>query len=57
MLPHGDGEAMAWLYRNGRVVERTEDGEIVRISAKLDPQALGRFERLFPDAVLKQAAQ
>jgi GTP-binding protein HflX len=57
MLPHGDGEAMAWLYRNGRVTERTEDGEIVRLSARLDAQALGRFERLFPDAVLKAAAQ
>ena len=57
MLPHGDGEAMAWLYRNGRVVGRSEDGEIVRISAKLDPQALGRFERLFPEAVLKTAAE
>jgi GTP-binding protein HflX len=57
LLPHGDGEAMAWLYRNGRVVERTEDGEIVRISAKLDTQALGRFERLFPEAILKAAAE
>ena len=57
MLPHGDGEAMAWLYRNGRVVGRSEDGEIVRLSARLDSQALGRFERLFPDAVLKAAAQ
>jgi GTP-binding protein HflX len=57
MLPHGDGEAMAWLYRNGRVTDRSEDGEIVRLSARLDSQALGRFERLFPDAVLKAAAQ
>jgi len=57
MLPHGDGEAMAWLYRNGRVTERTEDGEVVKISARLDTQALGRFERLFPDAILKAAAQ
>jgi GTP-binding protein HflX len=57
MLPHGDGEAMAWLYRNGRVTQRTEDGEIVRIAARLDPQALGRFERLFPEAILKAAAE
>ncbi|HYG25838.1 MAG TPA: GTPase HflX [Caulobacteraceae bacterium] len=57
LLPHGDGEAMAWLYRNGRVTERSEDGEVVKLSARLDSQALGRFERLFPDAVLKQAAQ
>jgi GTP-binding protein HflX len=57
MLPHGDGEAMAWLYRNGRVTARTEDGEIVRLTAKLDPQALGRFERQFPEAVLTAAAE
>ncbi|HEX6858977.1 MAG TPA: GTPase HflX [Caulobacteraceae bacterium] len=55
LLPHGDGEAMAWLYRNGRVTDRAEDGEVVKLSAKLDPQALGRFERLFPEAVLKGA--
>jgi len=57
LLPHGDGEAMAWLYRNGRVTDRAEDGEVVKISARLDTQALGRFERLFPEAVLKAAAQ
>ncbi len=57
LLPHADGEAMAWLYRNGRVVGRADDGEIVRISARLDAQALGRFERLFPEAVLRDAAQ
>ena len=36
---------------------RAEEGETVRISARLDPQALGRFERLFPEAVLKEAAE
>ena len=48
-LGPADGEALAWIYRNGRVVERedTEDGE-VRLVARMDPQALGRFERQFP---------
>lgn len=48
-LSPADGEALAWIYRNGRVVERedTEDGEI-RLVARMDPQALGRFERQFP---------
>lgn len=48
-LGPADGEALAWIYRNGRVVEREdmEDGE-VRLVARMDPQALGRFERQFP---------
>ena len=48
-LGPGDGEALAWLYRNGRVVEREEAGDgDVRLVARLDAQALGRFERRFP---------
>lgn len=48
-LAAGEGEALAWLYRNGRVAERDDlpDG-CVRLSVRLDPQALGRFERAFP---------
>lgn len=58
VLGAGGGEAMAWLYRNGRITTREdgEDGE-VRVRVKLDSQALGRFERLFPDATIKNAAQ
>ena len=45
------GEALAWLYRHGRITDRHdgEDGSL-RIRARLDGQALGRFERLFPTA-------
>jgi GTP-binding protein HflX len=52
-----DGRALAWLYRHGRIVERTEetDGHI-RLSVKLDGPALGRFEQLFPDALCGEAA-
>ena len=51
-------EAIAWLYRHGRVVDRDdEEGGSVRLSVRLDAQALGRFERLFPDAALREAAQ
>ena len=58
VLDASAGEATAWLYRNGRIVTREdrEDGT-VRLIVKLDSQALGRFERLFPEAVLKAAAQ
>ena len=45
-----DGEALAWLYRHGRVTDRAEENDGgVRVSVKLDAQALGRFERLFPE--------
>ena len=47
-----DGEAIAWLYRNGRVVERDDEAEGgIRLRVKLEPQALGRFERLYPMAI------
>jgi GTP-binding protein HflX len=49
-LAAADGEALAWIYRNGRVESRQdgEDGE-VHLVARLDAQALGRFERQFPE--------
>jgi GTP-binding protein HflX len=50
VLPAGDGQTLAWLYRHGRVMSRedTESGA-VEVSVKLDEQAWGQFERLFPD--------
>ena len=52
-----DGEALAWLYRHGRVTTRTtaEDGAM-QLSVRLDSQARGRFERLFPEAHGRLAA-
>ena len=52
-LSSEDGEATAWLYRHGRVTDRSEseEGEL-RLLVRLDPHALGRFERLYPDASL-----
>ena len=51
-----EGEALAWLYRHGRVLSR-EDGDDggVRLNVRLDPQALGQFERRFPSARLGAA--
>ena len=50
-LDASDGAALAWLYRHGRVTRRTErpDGGL-HLEVRLDPQALGRFERLYPNA-------
>ena len=57
-LGAGDGKALAWLYRHGRILDRADDAEgRVRLSVKLDHQALGQFERLFPDALTGLAAE
>ncbi len=58
LLAADDGRALAWLYRHGRIVERRDEADgHVRLSVKLDGPALGRFERLFPEALFKEAAQ
>ncbi|MFZ5669798.1 MAG: GTPase HflX [Pseudomonadota bacterium] len=55
-LTAGEGEALAWLYRHGRVMGRHDasDGGL-RLRVRLDGQALGRFERLFPAAGVSAA--
>ncbi len=51
--PPGEGAAVAWLYRHGRVIEREEDEHgATRLSVSLTAQALGQFEQLFPQAVV-----
>ena len=56
-LAAGEGEALAWIYRNGRVLSREDEAEGgVTIVARLDSQALGRFERQFPDAFVMVTA-
>jgi GTP-binding protein HflX len=53
-VPPGDGAAIAWLYRNGRVTQRTSDAEgAVTLSVRLSPQALGQFEQMFPEAEVR----
>jgi GTP-binding protein HflX len=52
--PVGEGAAIAWLYRHGRVLERHagKDGS-VRLAVSLSPQALGQFEQQFPAAEVR----
>ncbi|PZQ63341.1 MAG: GTPase HflX [Phenylobacterium zucineum] len=51
--PPGDGAAVAWLYRHGRVIERQEEDDgATRLSVSLTAQALGQFEQLFPQAAV-----
>ncbi len=53
-----DGEALAWLYRHGRILRRMDD-DIggVHVAVRLDAQALGRFERLFPETHLSETVE
>ena len=54
VAPAGEGAAIAWLYRNGRVIEReTADDGAVRLQVSLTAQALGQFEQLFPKAEVR----
>ena len=47
LLP-SQGEALAWLYENGRVTGRETDAEgRTHVVVRLHPAALGRFERQF----------
>jgi GTPase len=57
-LAASDGEGLAWLYRHGRVVERTAgaDAELI-VTARLAPAALARFESLRPRALIAAAAE
>jgi GTP-binding protein HflX len=52
--PAGEGAAIAWLYRHGRVIDRKsgKDGS-VRLAVSLSPQALGQFEQLFPTSEVR----
>ena len=50
LLP-SQGEALAWLYENGRVTARdTDDEGRTHVTVRLHPAALGRFERQFSAA-------
>lgn len=47
-LEPSQGEALAWLYEHGRVTGReTDDEGRMRLTVRLDPQAMGRFEQRF----------
>ena len=49
--PH-QGEALAWLYENGRVTFRdTDEQGRTHLIVRLHPAALGRLERLYPDTI------
>ncbi|HEX7758892.1 MAG TPA: GTPase HflX [Caulobacteraceae bacterium] len=56
-LEASDGEALAWLYRHGRITAREDEEGRVIVAARLGPQALGQFEQLRPMALIRAAAE
>ncbi len=47
-LDPAQGEALAWLYENGRITARATDAEgRTHLTVRLHPAALGRWERTF----------
>ncbi len=40
-----DGASIAWLYRHGQVLSRSDDDELAHIEVSLDAADLARFER------------
>ncbi len=47
LLPFQAGQAIAWLYRHGEVLERADHADGVRIKVGLDPEDLARFEERY----------
>lgn len=46
-VPLVDGAALAWLYRHGDVVARTDDQSVAHMQVALDPADMDRFTRQF----------
>ena len=44
-VPLSDGATIAWLYRNGDVRSRHDDGEMARLTVALDAASAAQFDR------------
>jgi GTP-binding protein HflX len=49
-LKLSDGAALAWLYRHGEVLSRTDDDEYAHLRVGLDDADSARFQSRFPSA-------
>jgi GTPase len=45
VLPPEDGAGLAWLYRHGEVLARKDDADGIRLSVRMSPADMARFER------------
>lgn len=46
-LPVQAGNALAWLYAHGDVLQRRDEGDMVDVSVSIEPADLGRFHERF----------
>ena len=44
-LPAGDGEVLAWLYREGEVLERLDRGAMIDVKARVPDRILGKLRQ------------
>ena len=44
-LPAGDGELLAWLYREGEVLERLDRGAMIDVKARIPDRVLGQLRQ------------
>jgi GTP-binding protein HflX len=47
-VPLSDGQAIAWLYSRGEILERADDDEVARLRIGLSTADLNRFHTRFP---------
>lgn len=51
VIPTEEGEALAWLYRNGQVIDRKETVNQVHVKLRISPAKRGQFRHLFTKAI------
>lgn len=44
-IPAADGAQLAWLYKHGEVVGRSDGDEVIHITVRLLPEQRALFER------------
>ena len=55
-LGAADGEALAWLYNQGCVIDRHDGDGYIHVTAKMTPLERGRFEKRFRHSVTPSPA-
>ncbi len=56
MLPHADGEGLAWVYRHAQVLKRSDKAKGVELTLAINPQDVDRFSSRFSTNVLTKSA-
>ncbi len=46
-ISHAEGEAMAWLYRNGKITDRDDGETSAKLSVTLSPANIGKLRKSF----------